>query len=114
MERVIREVSCYDPKKVKDFLKDQKLDPKPLIILCDKHGYLDELTRYLHKNQRTSHIQAYLLNWNPKAAPVVLSTLLEMDADENMVRQLLNNLRASAPIEEMIVEFEAKKKLDVL
>lgn len=49
VERVIRETTFYDPEKVKNFLKDQKLDPKPLIYLCDKHGYLEELTRYLCK-----------------------------------------------------------------
>jgi len=28
---------------------DAKLpDPKPIIFLCDIHGYIDELTRYLY------------------------------------------------------------------
>lgn len=36
VERVIRETTFYDPIKVKDFLKEQKLpDPRPLIYLCD-------------------------------------------------------------------------------
>lgn len=36
VERVIRETTFYDPEKVKDFLKDMKLqDPRPLIYLCD-------------------------------------------------------------------------------
>lgn len=36
VERVIRETNFYDPVKVKDFLKEQKLpDPRPLIYLCD-------------------------------------------------------------------------------
>jgi len=36
VERVIRETTFYDPVKVKDFLKEQKLpDPRPLIYLCD-------------------------------------------------------------------------------
>jgi clathrin heavy chain len=32
-------------------LKEMKLpDPKPLIFLCDIHGYVEELTSYLYKN----------------------------------------------------------------
>jgi clathrin heavy chain len=52
VERVIKETSNYDPEKVKDFLKDAKLpDPRPLIYLCDKHNFIEELTRYLYTNK---------------------------------------------------------------
>lgn len=62
VERVIREkTDCYDPVKVKDFLKEIKLaDPKPLIFLCDIHGYVDELTKYLYKNNFNRYIEIYL------------------------------------------------------
>jgi clathrin heavy chain len=50
VERVIRETSCYDPEKVRDFLKDSRItDPRPLIYLCDMHGYIDDLTRFLYQ-----------------------------------------------------------------
>lgn len=52
VERVIRETSNYDPEKVKEFLKEMKFtDPRPLIYLCDIHGYTEELTRYLYNNK---------------------------------------------------------------
>ena len=37
VERVVRDKKeCYDPIRVKDFLKQIKLaDPIPLIVLCD-------------------------------------------------------------------------------
>lgn len=62
VERIIREkTDCYDPVKVKDFLKEIRLpDPKPLIFLCDIHGYVDELTKYLYKNNFTKYIEIYL------------------------------------------------------
>lgn len=51
MERVIRETSVYDPMRVKEFLKDIRIpDPRPLIYLCDMHGFCEDLTRYLYKN----------------------------------------------------------------
>jgi len=52
IEKVIRNSQNYDADKVKDFLMDAKLpDPRPLIYLCDTHGYQEELTRYLYKNK---------------------------------------------------------------
>lgn len=51
VERVVRESQYYDPVKVKDFLKEAKLqDPRPLIYVCDMHGYVEELTDYLYSN----------------------------------------------------------------
>ena len=62
MERV----DCYDPVKVKEFLKDMKLaDPKPLIRLCDIHGYIDELTSYLYRNNLIKYIEIFLFKVNP-------------------------------------------------
>jgi clathrin heavy chain len=49
VERVIKETQNYDPKQVKEFLMDGKFsDPRPLIYLCDMHGYVEDLTRYLY------------------------------------------------------------------
>ena len=49
VERVIKETTFYDPKRVKDFLMEGKFaDPRPLIYLCDMHGYIEDLTRHLY------------------------------------------------------------------
>jgi clathrin heavy chain len=51
-KRVIIETTFYDPVKVKDYLMEMKLsDPRPLIHLCDKHGFIEELTRNLYNNK---------------------------------------------------------------
>ena len=37
VERICRESSCYDPERIKNFLKEAKLaDQLPLIIVCDR------------------------------------------------------------------------------
>ena len=42
VERVIKEYDSYDPVKVKDFFLEKKLvNPRPLIILCDKHSKIN-------------------------------------------------------------------------
>lgn len=94
VERVIRETTFYDPKKVKDFLMEIKLpDPRPLIYLCDKHGYVTELTRYLVKGGLNKYIEIYLLRVNADATPLVLGTMIDLDSDELYIKQLLNSIR---------------------
>lgn len=87
--RVVEEViknkrDCYDPIKVKDLLIEMKLaDPKPIIFLCDAHNQIDELTRYLYKNNFTKYIEVYLFRvcQNPQASAIVLGTLIELECD---------------------------------
>lgn len=115
IERVVKETDNYDPVQVKEFLKKIRLpDPRPLIYLCDKHGYGEELTRYLYKSNLTKYIEVYLIKLNPKAAPIVLGTLLDMDCDENYIKQILNTLRSSCPIEQLTEEMEKRNKLRVI
>ena len=116
VERIIREkTDCYDPVKVKDFLKDIKLaDPKPLIFLCDIHGYIDELTKYLYKNNFNRFIEIYLFKVNPNATPLVLGTLIDLECEENYIKQILYNIRGNCPIEPLVEEFDKRNKLRVL
>ena len=42
-------------------MKSQSVkDPRPLIHLCDRHGYIDELTRYLYSNNMARFIEVYV------------------------------------------------------
>ena len=115
VERVIKETKFYDPVRVKDFLKEIRLpDPRPLIYLCDIHGFTEELTRYLYKNGLNRYIEVYLVKLNPKAAPAVLATLLELDTDETYVKQILNTIRNACPAEPLIDEMEKRNRLRVI
>jgi clathrin heavy chain len=80
VERVIRETNFYDPIRVKDFLMNMKItDPRPLIYLCDQHSFIEELTKYLHKNNQKKFIEIYIFKVNPNATPKVLGTLLDVE-----------------------------------
>jgi clathrin heavy chain len=115
VERVVRETKVYDPVKVKDFLKEQRSpNPRALIYLCDIHGFGEELTRYLYKNSNKKYLELYLTHLNNAAAPVVLGTLLDLDCDENYVKQILNTLRASCPVEALVEEMEKRNRLRVI
>lgn len=88
VESIIKDKKdSYDAVQVKDFLKELKLpDPKPLIFLCDIHGFVDELTKYLYKNNFNKFIEIYLFKVNPKATPVVIGTLIDLECDENYIK----------------------------
>lgn len=94
VERVIKETANYDPLKVRDFLMDGKFqDPRPLIYLCDKHNYTEDLSRYLFNTKQLKCIEIYLFRINSNAAPKVLGTLLDLDCEESYIKQLLLSIR---------------------
>jgi clathrin heavy chain len=87
VERVTRESPNYDAKQVKDFLKDAKLqDPRPLINVCDKHNFVDELVKYFHANNQMKFIEQYALKVNPNNVPIVAGTLMDLDANEDFIK----------------------------
>lgn len=114
VEKVIKETSYYDPVRVRDFLMEGKFaDPRPLIYLCDMHGFIEDLTKYLFQTKQQKCIEIYLFKVNSSASPKVLGTLLNLDCDENYIRQLLNSIRIT-PIPELVEEFENRGKLRML
>jgi len=51
----------YNPKKVKNFLKEAKLsDQLPLIIVCDHFDFVHDLVLYLYQNGLTKFIKVYV------------------------------------------------------
>lgn len=114
VERVIKETQNYDPLKVRDFLMDGKFqDPRPLIYLCDKHQYTEDLTKYLYTTNQVKCIEIYLFRINSNAAPKVLGSLLDLDCEESYIKQLLLSIRQTA-IEELVEEFETRGKMRML
>lgn len=61
VERVTRESNFYDPEKTKNFLMEAKLpDARPLINVCDRFGYVPDLTHYLYSNNMLRYIEGYV------------------------------------------------------
>lgn len=94
VERVCREHNSYDAKEVKEFLLQQNLqDPRALIYVCDRFGFIDELVHYLYNKQLMVFIEAYVQRMNSKAAPDVLGALLDLNAPENDLKKLIETVR---------------------
>ena len=61
VERICRESNCYDPERVKSFLKEAKLtDQLPLIIVCDRFDFVHDLVLYLYRNNLQKYIEIYV------------------------------------------------------
>lgn len=119
VERVCRDNDHYDPKEVKEFLLQQNLkDPRPLIHVCDRYDYVDELTHYLYSKNMFMFIEAYVQRMNSKATPPVVGALLDLNASDEQIQKLLASVRPpveSNPWYEQLVEqVEKRNRLKIL
>ena len=90
-------------EQVKEFLKDAKLpDPKPLIYVCDRHGFIEEMTGYLYSNNLKKYIEVYVQKVSPQKTPQVIGKLLDLDSNEDFVRGLLQSVGLACPVEELV------------
>ena len=113
--RIVKDFDTYDPKKVLDFFLEKKLvDPRPLIILCDKHDYIEDLTKYLYKNKLTKFLENYVFTLRPQSCPRIIGTLLDEECDENYIKQILNTVRGSCPIEPLVDEVVKRHKVKLI
>ena len=66
VERICRESNCYNPERVKNFLKEAKLtDQLPLIIVCDRFDFVHDLVLYLYRNNLQKYIEIYVQKVRP-------------------------------------------------
>jgi clathrin heavy chain len=119
VERICRDNEHFDPLEVKEFLLQQNLqDPRPLIHVCDRYDFVDELTQHLYHNNMYVFIEAYVQRMNVKAAPAVVGSLLDMNANEDKIRTLLDNLRPPADdpefVDRLVGIIETRNRLKLL
>ena len=115
VERVCRDSSVYDPEQVKAFLLEANLpDPRPLIQVCDRHGFIDELTSFLYGKSLLQYIEVYVTKVSPAKTPQVVGKLLDLDCDEDFVRKLLNAVARACPVDELVAAVEQRNRLRLL
>lgn len=115
VERICRESNYYDPLKVKNFLMEAKLqDQIPLIIVCDRFDYVHDLTVYLYQNNLNKYIEAYVQKINASNTPAVIGALLDVDCNEDYMKNLIMGVRNMCPAEELVEEVEKRNRLKLL
>ncbi|KAK7235859.1 clathrin heavy chain [Aureococcus anophagefferens] len=115
VERVCRDSTVYEPQPVKEFLMEMKLpDPRPLIHVCDRHDFIEEMTAYLYGNNLQKYIEVYCNKVSPQKTPMVVGKLLDLDCNEDFVRGLLNSVGHACPVEELVEQVEHRNRLRLL
>lgn len=115
IERVVRDNNVYNGEKVKNFLKEFKLeDQLPLIIVCDRFNFVHDLILYLYKNQYFKFIEVYVQQVNSANTPQVVAGLLDVDCDESIIKNLLLSVLGRVPIKELVSEVEKRNRLKIL
>jgi clathrin heavy chain len=105
----------YDAEKVKAFLMEAKLpDPRPLIHVCDRHDFIDEMTGYLYSHNLQKYIEVYCQKVSPQKTPQVVGKLLDLDCNEDFVRGLLNSVGMACPVDELVEHVERRNRLRLL
>jgi len=113
--KVCKESTAYDPLEVKEFLINSKLaDPRPLIHVCDRHGFVDEMTTYLHSNKLMKHLEVYVQKVSPQKTPAVVGRLLDLDCEEDFIKRLLDSVRNLCPVDPLVEEVEKRNRLHLL
>lgn len=115
VERICRESNCYNPERVKNFLKEAKLtDQLPLIIVCDRFDYVHDLVLYLYRNSLQRYIEIYVQKVNPSRLPVVVGGLLDVDCSEDAIKQLIFVVKGQFSTDELVAEVEKRNRLKLL
>lgn len=115
VERICRESQCYEPERVKNYLKEVKLqDQLPLIIVCDRFDFVHDLVLYLWRNNLQKYIEIYVQKVNPARLPVVVGGLLDVDCTEETVKSIIMSVRGSFNTDELVEEMEKRNRLKLL
>lgn len=115
IERIARDNNVYNPEKVKNFLKDAKLaDQLPLIIVANRYNFVHDLILYLYQNQQFKFIEVFVQRINPARTPEVVGGLIDVDCDEQIIKDLLQSVVGQVPIEPLVAEVEKRNRLKLL
>lgn len=115
VERVTRESNFYPADRVKTFLMEANLpDARPLINVCDRFDMVPDLTLYLYQKNMYRYIEGYVQKVNPQKAPQVVGALLDAEAEDSFVNNLILSVRSLIPVESLVEEVERRNKLKML
>jgi clathrin heavy chain len=89
-------------------------DPRPLIHVCDRFGFTEELTQYLYNNKLSKFIEVYVQKVAPAKTPLVVGKLLDLDADEDFIKATLASVGMLCPVGPLVEECEKRNRLRLL
>jgi len=83
---------------------------RPLINVCDRFDMVGDLTHYLYTNNMLRYIEGYVQKVNPGKAPQVVGALLDSEASDEFVNNLILSVRSLIPVEQLCAEVEQRNR----
>ncbi|KAF1745283.1 hypothetical protein MXB_2618 [Myxobolus squamalis] len=115
VERICRESNCYDPEKVKNFLKESKLtDQIPLIVVCDRFNFVEELVLHLHRNNYLKYIEVYVQKVNPARLPEIVGALLDVDCHEDFIKNMIMGCTGNYSMTKLLEEVRKRNRIKII
>lgn len=115
VERICRESNFLDQERVKNYLKEAKLnDQLPLIIICDRFNFVHDLVLYLYSNNFVKYIEIYVQKVNPSRLPIVVGALLDVDCGEDFICQAIMSVRGQFSVDELVKEVEKRNRMKLI
>src|SRR6185312_14057988 len=97
------------------YCQDAKLsDQLPLIIVCDRFNFVHDLVLFLHQQGLTKYVADYVQRVNSARTPAVIGGLLDVDCDENVIKNLLLSVTGPVPVDELVEEVENRNRLKLI
>ncbi|KAI0563594.1 Clathrin heavy chain [Gracilaria domingensis] len=114
--KVTRESNYYDPEGIKSFLKYARpKDPRPLINVCDRFGFVDEMVDYFVKYRQVKFIQGYVQRINPLQCPAVVGALLDnRGMREADVKKMIMSVKNMVPVDDLVDAVQSRGKINLL
>ena len=83
---------------------------RPLINVCDRFDMVGDLAHYLYSNNMLRYIEGYVQKVNPGKAPQVVGALLDAEASDDFVNNLILSVRSLIPVEQLCAEVEQRNR----
>jgi clathrin heavy chain len=115
VERMCSDSEYLPADRVRDYLMQQDIpDRIPLIVLCNRFGMVEDLTKFLYKKQLTRELDTYVQKFNPAMAGRVIGALIDIEAPTDYITKLLNSVQHTAPIDDLIRQTMKRERLKLL
>ncbi|GMP89740.1 hypothetical protein CsSME_00041171 [Camellia sinensis var. sinensis] len=89
-------------------------DARPLINVCDRFGFIPDLTHYLYTSNMLRYVEGYVQKVNPGNTPLVVGQLLDDECPEDFIKGLILSVRSLLPVDPLVEECEKRNRLGLL
>lgn len=69
-----------------------------------------DLVLFLYRSNLSKSIEVFVSKVNPKRLPIVVGGLLDVDCQEDVIKQLVNNTKGKFDIDELVEEVERRNR----